>query len=77
MAVTILECLRNAEYNLTENKNNVLAHAIGSEQLHNAIGLLEKGYPLYFEVETALEGYEKIEDVPEYKILFQTNNIDK
>jgi len=65
MSVTILEALRSAEYNLT--KNSGFARLVGQRQLHNAIGLLEKGYFLYSEVEPLLEKYGDVEAVPDYE----------
>lgn len=65
MAVTILECLQNAEHNLVENKGIPISFVMGREQLHNAIVLLEKGYSIYDEVEPLLDEYEDVEKVPE------------
>jgi hypothetical protein len=66
MSVSILEALQNAQYNL---KNVAF---IGTAiipliqgQLDNAVGLLEKGYDIYTEVEPLLEEYGSIENVPE------------
>lgn len=66
MAVTILEALQNANYNL----DNVSKLGMGfiplvKSQLNNAIVLLEKGYNLYDEVEPLLENYGDVNNVPE------------
>lgn len=63
MAVTILECLQNADYNI---RNNGYAGAqVAKRQLHNAVTLLEKGYSLNEEVEPLLEEFGDVENVPE------------
>lgn len=64
MAVSILEALMNAKYNICDS-NTGFQLQIGKEQLKNAVTLLEKGYSLEDEVETVLSGYEDVEDVPE------------
>lgn len=64
MAVTILEALKNAEYNL--NSNIGFQVSIGKNQLHNAVELLEKGYPVDTEVDPLIEEYGAVEEVPEY-----------
>ena len=66
MAVTILEALQNANYNL----DNLKAMGIGmlplvKGQLNNATVLLEKGYSIWTEVEPLLEKWGSVEDVPE------------
>jgi len=66
MAVTILEALQNANYNL----DNVAKLGMGllplaKEQLNNAVVLLEKGYSLYNEVEPLLDKYGDVDNVPE------------
>ena len=66
MAVTILEALQNANFNI----DNVKLVGVGilplvKEQLNNAVTLLEKGYSLYEEVEPLLEKYGNVDDVPE------------
>jgi hypothetical protein len=66
MAVTILEALQNANYNLDNVK--VLGMAVlplVKSQLNNAVVLLEKGYGLYDEVEPLLEIYGDVDDVPD------------
>ena len=65
MAVTILDALRNANYNLNTARTGVWSPEMGREQLKNAVGLLNKGYSLYDEVEPLLEKYGSIENVPE------------
>ena len=57
MSVTILEALRNARYNLIDNKGVGLAWMIGKEQLDNAIILLEKGYPINELVDPLIDEY--------------------
>jgi hypothetical protein len=63
MAVSILECLMNAEFNfkgpLPMQKETAM------RQLHNAVSLLEKGYSIDDEVEPILEKYGSVENVPE------------
>lgn len=63
MAVTILEALQNADYNL--QKNGMIGLAFVKWQLHNATVLLEKGYSLYEEIDPILEKYPNIEEAPE------------
>ncbi len=63
MAITILEALENADYNL--NNNGTLGLEFAKQQLHNAITLLEKGYGIYEEVEPLLEKFGAIENVPD------------
>jgi len=70
MAVTILEALENANYNI----DNVAKLGMGllplvKEQLNNAVILLEKGYDLYEKVEPLLEKYGDVENVPEKLIV--------
>lgn len=64
MAVTILEALENAKYNL-EMEALSFQREIGLKQLNNAIILLERGYDAYDEVEPLLEKYGGIESVPD------------
>jgi len=66
MAVTILEALQNANYNL----DNLKVLGMGmlplvKGQLNNATVLLEKGYNLYDEVEPLLEEYGDVDSVPD------------
>lgn len=65
----ILETLQNAQYNLTKNRNNDFARAIGEAQLDNAIKMLDKGYPLDSDIESRLEwtGVTSVDELPEYK----------
>ena len=44
MAVTILEALENAYFNLCEQKIPGISDVIGKEQLRNAIDMLGKGH---------------------------------
>lgn len=62
MAVTILEALQNAEYNFSQKHGFSLG--VAKEQLHNAIGLLERGYGIYDNVEPLLEKHGAVENVP-------------
>ena len=63
MAVTILEALQNADYNL--NNMSPLTQMLAKDQLHNAVTLLIKGYNLDDAVEPLLERYGDVEKVPE------------
>lgn len=65
MAVTILEALHNAYFNLVDQKISGVSERTGAEQLHNAIILLEKGYSPHDEVEPLINGHESVNDVPE------------
>ena len=67
MAVTIMEALQSADYNLQKHMKLEFARSIAREQLHNAVILLEKGYSLDDEVEPILEEYGNVNDVPEKK----------
>lgn len=68
MAVSILEALMNAEVNIDNVKTlGTAILPLAKEQLHNAIVLLEKGWPIYMKVEPLLEKYGNVEDVPEYE----------
>lgn len=65
MAVTILESLRNANYNLKDPVgSSTIGVIIAKLQLNNAVILLEKGYDLNDEVEPLLERYGNVKDVP-------------
>lgn len=66
MAVTILEALQNANYNL-DNVSMVGTALIPlvKGQLNNAVVLLEKGYDLNTEVEPLLEQYGDVDSVPD------------
>ena len=63
MSVTILESLRNADFNIQNNGS--LGIHISKNQLHNAVVLLENGYSLDDEIEPLLERYGNVEFVPE------------
>jgi hypothetical protein len=67
MAVTILEALQNAHFNLCVQKIPGISDKIGESQLKNAIDLLEKGYPTSQEVEPLIDKYGNLTDVPEFK----------
>ena len=64
MAVTILEALQNARYNLIDNRGIGIAWAIGKDQLDNAIKLLERGYSPDDLVDPLLEEHGDAESVP-------------
>ena len=63
MAVTILEALQNADYNLRNNAPGI-GLVLAREQLHNAVELLERGYELTEEVEPLIEEHGSVEQVP-------------
>lgn len=65
MAVTILEALQNARYNLIDNRGVGIAWSIGKDQLDNAIILLEKGYSIKDLVDPLLEEHGDAMSVPE------------
>lgn len=66
MAVTILETLQNANYNLDSvGKLGTALLPLVKVQLNNAVILLEKGYDIYTEVEPLLEKYGNVNSVPE------------
>ena len=64
MGTTIIEILKNAEYNLQRFNGSP---QIPRDQLHNALILLDKGYGLYdhVDVNELNEKYGSLEDVPE------------
>jgi len=64
MSASIFEALQNADYNLRAAGHS-LQIALAKDQLHSAVILLGKGYDIGDQVEPLLEGYEKVEDVPE------------
>lgn len=66
MAVTILETLRNANYNLDNMRVIPELYPIVKSQLNNTVVLLEKGWPIYESVEPLLEKYGEVENVPDY-----------
>jgi len=67
MAVSILEALQNANYNLdSAQKIGMFLLPLVKDQLNNAVVLLEKGYSLETEVEPLLEKYGDVENVPEF-----------
>ncbi len=66
MAVTILEALENANYNLDNVKIlGIALLPLAKEQLNNAVVLLEKGYSLHDKVEHLLEKWGDVENVPD------------
>lgn len=66
MAVTILEALQNANYNVDNVKKlGIALLPLVKAQLNNAVVLLEKGYDLDDEVEPLLAQYGSVENVPE------------
>ena len=64
---TILAALQNADYNLQNGKIPFQVE-IAKAQLHNAVTLLEKNYPLEAEMDGLLSEYPNIEDAPQYDI---------
>ncbi len=62
MSVTISEALYNADYNLQHN--GMIGLKLAKEQVHNAVGLIMKGYDLDDQVELLLAKYGGIENVP-------------
>ena len=62
MSVTILEALRNANYNIQIDRKWALN--ITKAQLNNAVTLLNKGYSIDDEVEPLIEKYGDIDNVP-------------
>ena len=65
MAVSIIEALQNANYNLDNLARMPMLLPMVKEQLNNATTLLEKGYDIYDEVEPLLEKYGNVDNVPE------------
>jgi len=65
MAVSILEALQNANFNLDNLAKMPMLLPLVKEQLNNATTLLEKGYGIWEEVEPLLEKYGDVENVPE------------
>jgi len=65
MAVSILEALQNANYNLDNLARMPMLFNLVKAQLNNAIVLLEKGYSIDDEVEPLIEKFGNVEDVPE------------
>lgn len=65
MSVSILEALQCAEINIENGKRVSPILDLAKMQLHNAIVLLEKGYPITAHVEDAIGDYASVEDVPD------------
>lgn len=65
MSVTILEALQNAEINIENGMHVPPILQLAKEQLHNAVVLLEKGYPISAKVEDLLDEHGSIDAVPE------------
>jgi len=65
MAVSIMEALQNANYNLDNVARMPMLLPMVKEQLNNAVTLLDKGYDIWTEVEPLLEEYGSVEKVPE------------
>lgn len=63
MAVTILEALQNANYNI--KTGNIIGMMFAKDQLNNAVVLLEKGYDLNDELEPIFDEYGSAEDAPD------------
>lgn len=65
MAVSIMEALQNANYNLDNVARMPMLLQMVKEQLNNAVTLLDKGYDIWTEVEPLLEKYGSVDNVPE------------
>ena len=65
MAVTILEALQNADYNLTNAMKMPALLPLVKKQLHNATELLDRGYSINDEVEPLLDEHGDVENVPD------------
>lgn len=65
MSVPIIECLKNAKYNLEIAVKMPMLMPMVKEQLNNAVELLDKGYSIWDEIEPLLEKYGTVENVPE------------
>lgn len=71
---TILEALRYADYNFrrhhhipgVEASTEEIVMQVAKNRLHNAAALLEKGYSLYDEMDSILEKYGDVDNVPDY-----------
>lgn len=63
MAITIMEALQNADYNL--RGSTPIQKLLGANQLHNAVILLEKGYDLSEMIDPILGKYTNVDDVPD------------
>ena len=64
MAVTILEALQNAQYNVGLSQQMPALLPLAASQLRNAVGLLEKGYDVSTLVEPLIEQYGDVDEVP-------------
>ena len=64
MSVSIMECLQNANYNLTNAIKMPMLMPMVQEQLNNAVQLLDKGYDIWDEVDPLLEEFGDIDNVP-------------
>lgn len=64
MAVSVLEALQNAQFNLKNLARMPALLPLVQAQINNAVILLEKGYSIEDEVETLIEQYGGIENVP-------------
>jgi hypothetical protein len=67
MSVSILEALQNANHNLDNLKAMPMLYPMVKEQLNNAVTLLDKGYSIWTEVESLIEEYGDVDNVPDYK----------
>ena len=63
MSTSIMEALQNADYNI--QNNGMVGITIAKAQLHNAVVLLDKDYPLFEEIDPLLDKYGTVESVPE------------
>lgn len=69
MAVTIIEALQSAKLNL-DNTNQVPSLTVplvnlAKAQLYNSIILLEKGYDIFADIDSLIDEYGKVENVPD------------
>lgn len=68
---TILDALQDADYNFRHYHRcgpdiEGAAMRIAKNKLHNAAILLDKGYSLDDEIDSILEEYDDVDDVPDY-----------
>lgn len=68
MSASVLEALMSAEINIDNAmKMGPAVLPVAKSQLHNAVVLLEKGYPLHTLVEPLLEKHETVDNVPDFE----------
>jgi hypothetical protein len=68
MSVTILDALKYAEYNFQKSNGIAPMEALGKRQLHTAVALLLKDYPLHEKVEPLLQRYGDVDNVPNNQV---------